>query len=109
MSASPGAGCRLKSPNRVQMMLAGLLAPEHATPAGANEGRSVNCPSRFVSAPVMMLKGAPDDAKIRGFRVTCHQGRLSEPPRKSRWRISKPLRPYSPCRSYGFAENDDEP
>src|SRR5258708_4215715 len=109
MSASPGAGCRLKLPNGVQIMLAGLLEPEHATPAGANEGRSVNCPSRLVSALVMMLNGAPDWAKIRGFNVSCHQGKLSEPPRINRWRISKLLRPYSPCRSYGFAENDAEP
>src|SRR6266566_2592034 len=84
MSGSPGAGCKLKFPNLVQTTFTGLAGPVQATPAGAKEGRSTNWPSPFVSAPVMMLKGLPVEARMNGFKLTPHQGRLQVPPKAKR-------------------------
>src|SRR2546425_835830 len=96
MSGSPGAGRRLKFPNFVQSTLAGFAGPLQGTPAAAKAGRSENWPSPFVSAPVIMLKGPPEEARMNGFKLTPHQGRLQVPPNAKRWRISKIARPYSP-------------
>ncbi len=89
-------GLRLKLPKGVQMMLVpGLL---QSIPSGANEGRSVNCRSRFVSGPVVMLNGRPDVAVMKGFKFTCH-GKLRVPAKVKRCLTSKAARPYSPERS----------
>ncbi|HCX31937.1 MAG TPA: hypothetical protein DHU55_19535, partial [Blastocatellia bacterium] len=68
ISASPGAGRRLKLPYLVQTIFAGGAL--QSTPEGAKDGRSVNNRSPFVSCPVMILKGRPEDAMMNGFRLT---------------------------------------
>src|SRR6267378_3949944 len=82
ISASPGAGRRLKFPKGVQTIFAGGLV--QFVPAGANDGRSVNSRSPFVSWPVVMLKGRPELAMMNGFKLNCHQGRLMVPAKVNR-------------------------
>src|SRR6266446_1078607 len=97
ISASPGAGRRLKFPKGVQTIFAGGLL--QFVPAGANDGRSVNSRSPFVSWPVVMLKGRPELAMMKGFKLNCHQGRLMVPANVNRCLTSNAARPNSPLRS----------
>ena len=107
INASPGAGRKLKFPNGVQTIFAGGL--EQFVPEGANDGRSVNKRSPFVSWPVVMLKGRPVLAMMNGFKLNCHQGRLTVPAKVNRCLTSNVARPYSPVRSYEFAGNEPAP
>src|SRR6476660_7898585 len=107
IKASPGAGRKLKFPNAVQTMFAGGLL--QSVPAGANEGRSVNSRSPFVSCPVVMLKGAPELIMMNGFKLTCFQGRLIVPAKVNRCRTSNAARPNSPVKSYELAGNSEPP
>src|SRR6266851_9263562 len=91
ISASPGAGRRLKLPNRVQTIFAGGLL--QLVPAGANDGRSVNSRSPLVSWPVVMLKGRPELAMMKGFKLNCHHGRLIVPANVNRCLTSNAARP----------------
>src|SRR6185295_13353688 len=88
------------------MFATGLL---QSTLAGANDGRSVKRRSPFVSWPVTILKGAPELARMKGFKLICHQGRLSVPANVNRWRTSKAARPNSPDISYELAGNSEPP
>src|SRR5215469_6662366 len=83
ISASPGAGVTSKLPNDVQTMLAGFAGPLHATPGGAKAGRSLKIPSPFTSAPVMILNGRPEAARMNGFRLTPHHGVVHVPPKEN--------------------------
>src|SRR6185295_1422306 len=95
INASPKAGRKLKLPYGVQTMFTpGLLQSTFV----ANEGRSVKSKSPFVSAPVVILNGLPEDAMMNGFKLTCH-GKLSVPAKVNRCRTSKAARPNSPVRS----------
>src|SRR4029434_2846227 len=97
--------CRLKLPYGVQTMFAtGWL---QSTPSGAKEGRSVNKRSPFVSWPVTILNGAPELTTMNGFKLNCHQGRLSVPANVKRCRTSKAARPNSPDRSDEVAGHSD--
>src|SRR6476661_845282 len=107
ISASPGAGRKLKFPYGVQTMFAGGAA--QFVPEGANDGRSVNNRSPFVSCPVVMLKGRPELAMMNGFKLNCHHGRFTVPAKVNRCLTSKPARPYSPVRSYEFAGKEPGP
>src|SRR5436309_15470200 len=92
MSFCPGAGLVSKTPKRVAMTpgLFGSLA---------NAGRSVKSVSPFVSTPVVMLKGTPDEAAMNGAKRIPH-GAVMDPPKNRRHRTSRAERPYSLLRSY---------
>ena len=64
----------------------------------ANAGRSLVTLSPFVSTPVKILNGEPEDAKISGLKVT-RQGRFMLPKMKALWRTSNEERPNSSLKS----------
>src|SRR5438874_9575133 len=101
MICSPGLGTRLKFPNRVQrmlMLLQSALAP-------AKLGRSLAIRSRFVSRPVVMLKGGPELAVMNGLKTSFHKGAFMVTTRLNECRMSKDARDHSPVKSYELTRN----
>src|SRR5262245_23186932 len=72
---SPVSGTRLKFPNGVQRMVDRV----QSTFAGAKAGRSFVTRSRFRSCPVVMLKGGPVLATMKGLITTFHHGEFIVP------------------------------
>src|SRR6266446_6311625 len=101
MICSPGLGTRLKFPNRVQRML--MLVQSALAPAKL--GRSLAIRSRFVSRPVVMLKGGPELAVMNGLKTSFHQGAFMVPTRLNECRMSKDARDHSPVKSYELTGN----
>jgi hypothetical protein len=92
MRGVPGSGLMSNSPKAFTYKFSGSVAAE------ANAGRSVKRVSPLLSSPVVMLKGAPVEAKMSGLKRMPHGAEI-EPPRKKRWRTSSAERPYSFDRS----------
>src|SRR5580765_7010803 len=101
MISAPGNGSRSKFPYAV-------LRTDVRVKSVANAGRSKNKESAFVSRPVVMLKGAPDWAMIKG-KKPIPPFASNEPVKVNRWRTSKDDRPNSFCRLYEFDGNDPAP
>ena len=59
MICAPGSGDKSKFPNAVRFT-------DALVKSVANAGRSTNSESALLSKPVMILKGAPDEAMMSG-------------------------------------------
>ena len=97
MICAPGSGSKSKLPNAVRRTDARVKSV-------ANAGRSRNSVSPLWSSPVMMLKGAPDEAMINGKKPT-PQRVSNDPVSVKRCRTSNDVLPNSSLRSYEFAGN----
>src|ERR1700746_1429837 len=86
MTGDPGTVTRLKQPYGVCVT---PLAPAEQLPMVA---RVLKTASPYKSCPVVILKGAPDQATIKGLKRKSY-GKPIEPPTKTRWRTSKEARP----------------
>src|SRR5436190_24334462 len=65
-------------------------------------GRSVKSRSPFVSVPLVILNGRPENAVMNGFMFIFH-GSVKLPPMTTLCLISPDDLPYSPARSYVYA------
>src|SRR6266850_2424073 len=108
MIVSPGFGTTLNLPKRVHLMF-GLMIGSQLAPGSAKLGRSLYWRSRFVSRPVVMLKGGPVLATMKGLNTNFHHGALMVPISVKRCRTSPDPRPNSPVKSYELTGNPPPP